>query len=430
MTRIALPEVPLTTSVLQSGVTVVTAHLPHHPRAHVFVQLRGGPVHESDETWGLSHFFEHMVFRGTARHRDARAVSLAADDFGGDVGAATYRDRVVFDTRCDPSRVVDALDLLAAMLGGPRFVGLAVEKAIIEEELAELYDDEGQEIDVDNAVFRQMFAGHVLSRSIEGTPEVLGAFDKRAVRALHAAFFGAQNLVLSVAGPLAHKQVVAHARKTLGRLSAGSLPPAGVAPAPSRERIVEVIRTDDAQTSVRLCFSAPGMKSPQAPALAVLGRLLDDGPASRLQANVIDRDGLAYSVWAVADLYEERGLIELGSSVRHDRVAVLVEALVREVVGLARRTPRAEEVHRVQQRYARDARDLLDDPASVAEAAGKGAVFGEPLDPGRSVRRVQAVRPASVQALARRIFRQPRLVLVGLPSRQQVAQARDALCRL
>ena len=419
-------------TTLANGVVVCTAPLPHHARCHIFVQLKGGPRHESEQTWGLSHLVEHMVFRGTALHKDTRAVSLAADDFGGEIGAATSRDRVSYDTRCDPSRLADALELLAAMMGSPRFEGLAIEQGIIEEELAELYDDDGNEVDVDNAVFRQVFAAHPLSRSIEATAKKVNSYDKAAVKQFHQACYGAQNLVVSVAGPVTHTAVVAAAQRSFGVLAAGSPPPAGTAPRviANDDKPVVILRTDDGQTSVRLCFPTVGIHDPLAPATTVLARLLDDGPASRLQQDVIDKQGLAYAVWAMADLYEDRGVLELGGQVRHDRVGALVEALVDHAAALRQRAPTAAELQRVTARYTRDTRDLQDDPASLAEAVGQGALFGQPFDSAALVARVAAVDGAQVRAVANAAFARPHLVLVGLPKKKDVAAARAAVGRL
>lgn len=424
-----LPHVAIATTRLDNGVTVITAPLLHHARCHVFVQLRGGPVHEDDDTWGLSHVVEHMVFRGTKRHKDARAVGLAADDFGGDLGAATYRDRVTFDTRCDPDRVVDALALLADMLGAPRFEGLETELGIIEEELAELYDDDGQEIDPDNASFRQVFAGDVLARSIEGSIGGLKKVTKKRLEKFHDAGYRGGNVVVSVAGPVEHGAVVAAAQKSMGRLQAGGPPPRGTAPKihEPHARDVAVVRTEDAQTSVRLTFPVVGFASPASSVASVLARIIDDGPASRLQQEVIDRDGLAYSAWGLCDLYETRGMLELAGQVRHERVVTLVEAFAAQVTALVKSLPTQAELDRVVRRVARDARDLLDEPAALAEAVGKAALFGQAFDPSAQVARVAAVDRAAVRGLARSLAASPRVVLVGLPRKKDVVAVRAVI---
>jgi predicted Zn-dependent peptidase len=416
---------------LENGVRVVTAHMPWLSRAHVMVQLKGGPVHEDDATWGMSHFVEHMVFRGTDQHKDVHEIALFADAFGGDVAAATYRDRVTYDTRCDPDRLGDAFDLLASMIAAPRFSSLAVERSIVEEEISELFDDDGQDIDAENALFSRLFSGHVLARSIEGTPETLKTFDRAAVRAFHERMYVGDNVVIGVAGPAPDRLVVDRARKAFRRVRAGKAPPPGRPPPASRARArMQTIRTDAPQTSVRLCAPLPGFRHDDAAASLVLARLLDDGPASRLQAHVVDRDGLAYSVWAMADLYEDRGVLELGGSVRPDRVGELVAALARELRAVASRPPSPPELEAIALRYARDLRDSLDDPAILAESIGKGCLFADPFRPTHAVRLVASVTPADVQRLARAALPDVQLVLSGGPTRASTAVARAALDKL
>jgi predicted Zn-dependent peptidase len=416
-------------ATLSNGVVVVTAPMPHHARCHIFVQLRGGPVHEDDETWGLSHVLEHMVFRGTKSHADALAVGLAADDFGGDIGAATYRDRVTFDTRCDPDRIADAFVLLAEMLGTPLFEGLKTELSIIEEELTELYDDDGQEIDVDNASFRQVFAGDVLSRSIEGTVGHLKRITPARLEAFHRRNYVGGNVVVSVAGPVDHAAVVAAATTSMGRLPPGAAPAFGVAPKvhEPHARDVVVIKTEDAQTSLRLTVPTVGFASPMSSTTSMLARIVDDGPASRLQQEVIDRDGLAYAAWAMSDLYQERGVFELAGQVRHDRVAVLVEAFASQLRRLMQEPPSAAELDRVCKRAWRDARDMLDEPAALAEAIGKAALFSQPFDLAEQLIRLAAVDGAAVSAEATRLAARAQLVMVGLPRKKEVVAATKAL---
>ena len=421
----SLPVVKVQETTLPNGLRIVTAALPHHARCHVFAQLKGGPVHETDQTWGLSHVVEHMVFRGTKRHKDARAVGLCADDFGGDMGAATYRDRITFDTRVDPDRVEDALALLGEMLGSPRFEGLKTELSIIESELDELYDDDGQEIDVDNMAFRQLFSDHVLSRSIEGPPQRLKKIEKSDLQRFHKAFFGAGNLVVSVAGPVRHHDVVAAATAALGHLATGTPAPVGTPPkvhAPHNKRDV-IVRTDDGQTDVRLSFKTVGFSSTESAVASMLARIIDDGPASRLQQEIIDRDGLAYAAWAMSDLYLEHGCFELAAQVRHDRVLALVEALVGQLQAIATRAPTAAELNRVVRRAARDQRDMLDAPDSLAEAVGKAVLFGQPFAPATSLARLEAVTGSQVRNLAKALLREPRLTLVGLPRKADVKKA-------
>jgi predicted Zn-dependent peptidase len=181
---------------------------------------------------------------------------------------------------------------------------------------------------------------------------------------------------------------------------------------------------------VRLTFPTVGFAAPSSTVASILARVIDDGPASRLQQQVIDRDGLAYSAWGICDLYETRGMIELAGQVRHERVVALVEAYAAQVRALASTAPTPTELERVVMRAARDARDLLDEPAALAEAIGKSALFAQPFEPAKQVERAAAVGRAELRELARAMARQPHLVLVGLPRKKDVAAAKEMLADL
>ncbi len=424
------PRIPLRQTRLDNGAVVVTARLAHLASSHVCVLHRGGPAHEDDDTWGLSHLVEHMVFRGTRRHKDTRAVSLAADAFGGEIGGATWRDRVVYDTRVDAGREREAIGLLCDMLGAPRFEGLEIEKGVLREELLELLNEDGVEIDADNLTARRLFGGHVLSRTIEGTLDTLAGFDLAAVKRFHKQAFGPEHTVISVAGPVQHADVVAAARETFGRLPRGGGARIGQAPAREQKRGGPiVVKDEDSQTHLRLCFPCGGLFDEARYPLSVMTRVLDDGPAARFRAKLIDELGLAYSLWCDVDLYEDRGAVEVGAQVAHDRVGDVVEAVCRELSAIKRRAPRPVEVERVRARLERDLLDMRDAPSHVAESAARGALVGLPLDPERTLARVTSVTPKDVSAAARALF-QPEdavLVLVGLPSRREVQRARRAI---
>ncbi len=420
-------------SRLDNGVTVVSVKLAHLSRAHVGVTLRGGPLHEDDRQWGMSHLVEHMVFRGTKTWTDARAVSEAADAFGGEIDASTFRDRVLYDTRCDPDSVQDALEVLCEMLSVPRFEGLDVEKGILKEELLESYDEEGQEIEPDNLAYRDLFRGSALARSIDGTAETLASFDMSMVKTFFARAYGAQHMVIVCAGPVAHAQVVAAAKATFGTLISGPPPlkgaPHGKGTPPKRARVV---RTDDSQTAVRLVYKTGGLRSDDRWALSVLARVLDDGPSARIPARLIDEEGLAYDLWADLSLYEEAGTLAIGGAVQHDRVGTVVRGITRELERLLREPVGNAELSRIQDRARRDLVDLQDSPGVVVESLSRMALFDIPFETTEADEAVRKVEASDLRDLARRILRPDNAVLclVGLPPNKQVRAAEDAVAAL
>lgn len=433
MNRNAASDGPTRLYLLENGLQIATVRLPHVSRTHVSIMLRGGPVCEDDGTWGLSHVLEHMVFRGTRSYADSREVNLAADAFGGEIGGATYRDRVVFETRVDPGSEEAALELLNEMLRFPRFEGFDVEKEVLREELYEMVDDDGQEVDPDNIALRRLFSGHVLARSIEGTLQTLAGFDPNITHDFHRESYGPEHAVIVVAGPIGHRRIQGIAKKIFAAWLPGQGARAGKAPrkmAPKKR--AEVVRTDVSQTSVRLCFPCEGLMGKERYALAMLSRILDDGPASRFQSNLIDSEGLAYALWCAVDLFEERGVLEVGAQVQHDRVGKVVEAICNEMRKVMQKPVQNVELERVNARIQRDFRDMRDDPSLMADAVGRGIMVGLPFVPDVIEGQMRALRPKHVLRATQRVLSPERAVLamVGRPPRREVARAEAAIAAL
>lgn len=433
MTTTTASTVKIARTTLTNGLVVATVPLPHLARAHVGVCFRGGPAHEDDTTWGLSHVVEHMVFRGTRSHRAPRDVALAADRFGGDLDGATYRDRVIYDTRVDPERAGDAIALLSEIVGHPRFVDVETEKQVIREELLDALDDDGQEIDADNVAFREAFGGRPLARSIDGTLDTLASFDRARIAAFHRRAYGARHGVLVAAGRVTHRDVVAHARRALSTLREGEGPPEPSSPAKtSRRGVLKEVRTDASQTTVRLLFAVPGSLSPWRHPLAVLARLLDDGPAARFPSRLIDGLGLAYELWASLDLYAHEGALEIGATVAHDRVGDLVTEIARELRRLRTRAPTPDDLAIVRARASRDVRDVRDHPGHVVDMVARALVLGLPLDLQADLHALHAVTGDDVRRAARHFLTAENavLVLVGQAKKADVRRARDAVVEL
>ena len=181
--------------------------------------MRSGPLCEDDETWGMSHLLEHMVFRGTRKHRSTRAVSLAADDFGGEIGGTTYSDRVVYDTRVDAGSEGAALGLLSEMVAAPRFEGLEIEKDVLREELLEVFNDDGE---------RASFTGTRLEEFVQA-----GGDATNEITDLEAAKAAGLNCVLLIQVPLKQKP---HKRGMAPPMM-GGVPGAFPAPAAARTHV-------------------------------------------------------------------------------------------------------------------------------------------------------------------------------------------------
>ncbi|MBI5494659.1 MAG: insulinase family protein [Deltaproteobacteria bacterium] len=418
--------------VLPNGLRVVAVALPHLSTGHAALFTRAGPRHETDATHGLSHFVEHMLFRGCGPWRTSREVALHAESFMGSLEGTTWRDHAVYATAFRRGGADDAVALLGQMMRAPRFAHLAPEKSVILEEIGECFDEDGAEIDPDNLARAALYPAHPAGRSIDGSLQSVARFGRRQLWAHHHRFHVGRNLVLAVAGDVDPARVTRLARRHLGALPAGTAPglPGGT-PVPLRRPRLVHVRQPGPQTQLRLSFATPGARHPDAWPLQLLRRVLDDGFASRLQAELVDRAGLAYELWAEVDLGEDAGAFDFGALVTRGKEVRTLRALLREVDRLARHGPGRAELARARQRFAYGLEQMHDHAASVAEWHGRGTLFGLPTDPRAALRLAAAVTPAAVRRVAAAVFRAPSVVAtaIGAVPRAELSHMRALLVR-
>ncbi|TMB27591.1 MAG: insulinase family protein, partial [Deltaproteobacteria bacterium] len=224
---------PVHKSVLANGLRVVTVELGHLHAGMLAAYVRAGSRHEEAQKNGVSHFLEHLFFRGSTGYPDGRLLNSVVEDVGGNLNGVTTRDHGYYYTPVHPQRLGIPFAVLGDMLARPLFKEVELEREVILEEILDEVDEEGRDIDVDNLSKRALFADHPLGQKIAGTRETVSELREDDLRAHHARAYGARNLVLCAAGPFAHADIVRLAEEGFGKLPAGEQlrdPPLGNTP--------------------------------------------------------------------------------------------------------------------------------------------------------------------------------------------------------
>ncbi|HEV8320099.1 MAG TPA: pitrilysin family protein [Myxococcota bacterium] len=388
---------------------MVTVRVPHLSTASLVLYVRVGSRFETRRDNGLSHFLEHMLFRGTRRHADSYDLNLAIERLGGLLNGSTARDHSFYDTALPPEAVDDGIALLGEMMGAPRFARLDVERKAVLEEILGDFDEDGKLVDLDTLSRAAAFGDHPLGLPIAGTAANVRRFDRRALRAHHRRFYGASNLVLCAVGPVRPARVRAAARAAFGRFPAGT-PAVLAAPPPATARgaraapRVQLVDSHGSQVDVRLTFRLFGEGDPDFPAVALLWRLLDDGVSARLHRRVYDDLGLAYDVGASFEAFHDAGVFDLYGACAARNAPALVRELCGLAAGLARRPVGADELEKVKTRHRVQVRQMRDDAGALSGWYGGMELYGVPEPLARRAARVQAVSAADLLRVARRIF--------------------------
>ncbi len=417
--------------LLDNGLALVLCPRPHLAQAYVAFYCGVGSRHEHAETNGITHVLEHMLFRGTANHPDATALNAAAENIGGFLEGATYRDHMVFATGCHKSAVGDALAIVAELVQSPRYRAMEVERSILREELLETLDASGRMVDLDNIAHRTVFGEHGLGLPIEGTLDNLERISIRDLERHRNRFLVGSNSVLSIAGPIDPGRVLAQARRAFAPLPAGQ-PPLIAPPAPVRDApVLRFVRDASSQVDVRLSFAAVPAHDPEYPALVMLARLLADGLASRMHAELVDRQGLAYALHAGLTTYGDCGLFDFEVSVAPDRAAEVVEGILRFAQASGRFRFSPDELERTRRRYRYGLEFMHDSTADLASWHGRATLFGVEREMAALGARIGRLRDGDIRAAARRVFCPDQLVLaaVGELARGEWSRVRRAVSR-
>ena len=394
---VSFRELPTESLRLGNSLQVRLIPLPHLQSATVSFFVRVGSRYETTQTNGLSHFLEHMLYRGTETHPAAHELNLAIEQLGGTLDASTHVDFTSYDLTLPSETINKGAELLAEVLRQPLLTELNTEKQIIREELLEELNEEGHQIDIDNVSRQLLYPDHPLGFSIAGPLHNLDRFESADLRRHHTDHYAALNSVICVAGAFDPTELGDTIRSSFDGMPAGD----HIAPnAPPRSRARDrfaYVHEHGSQTDVRLSFHTPGLASPEAPILLLLARILDDGLSTRVHQTICEERGLAYEAFAGNDTFEDCGVFDFGASVEHKKAPLLVETVLELIDDLRRHPPTEDEIEKAKRRYLWGLRTVRDDPEDAAHFVGTSALFGIPEQLGTMAGQVAQVVPSDIQ---------------------------------
>lgn len=397
-------------TVLPNGLTVLSEFIPSVRSVAIGVWLRKGSRHETDADSGITHFVEHMVFKGTDRY-SARDIAYVIDGLGGNLDAFTSKEITAFTAKVLDEHWPRALDVLGDMVRHPKFASDEIEreKGVVLEEL---------KMDEDNPdyLLSTIFAGsfwpdHGMGRPVIGTRDTIGAFDQDRLRQFFRATFHARNLLVTAAGNIDHESLAGETRKCFGDLNGASADADPPAPTASPSTVLHD-KPSLEQAHLTLGVSAVSAKDPRRFAGFVLSTLLGGGFSSRLFQKVREEAGLAYSVYSDLGVFADAGCLAVGAGTAVEAVPAVLEYTMREFRDLKERPVPADELRRAKDHLKGSLMLSLESPGSrMANLARQDLYYGRVRSLDEVSEAVESVTAAQVQALANEWFDQPRIAL-------------------
>ncbi len=378
--------------------------LEQRRRAVVLLYLRTGSRFETPDHNGLSHFVEHMLFRGTDQHPTAYQLAQAFEELGGTLDASTAADHGTLGISLPPQNLFSVLPLLAEVYQRPLFSDIELERGIIREEIHEELGEHGKWIDPQTLARKTAFEGSPLGQPILGNLENIERFDSELIRAHHARTYVGNRLVVSIAGPVDVSQVQAHVRSAFAGLPRGQSLSAAAPPAQTAPRFCHVPHTGASQTRLSLGFRCPGHLDAMEPALDMLMRIIDDGMATRLYHRLCDQRGLCYTVSGGYEAYNDVGILELEADTAHENATAVVEQMLSLCSELSQDLVSDREFDRARKRATWQHEALTDDVGETADFMAMSALMGVARTPAARLEQILSVNKQDIRDAAARTF--------------------------
>ncbi|MFN0154151.1 MAG: M16 family metallopeptidase [Gaiella sp.] len=414
-----MSEPRLTT--MPGGERVVSERIRGIRSVAVGVWIGTGSRDEPDNRAGVSHFIEHLLFKGSSRY-SAQDIAELFDTMGAELNAATSREATMVYTRVPDDALEQAVAVMLNMVFDPSFADLDSEREVVLEEIA-MVEDNPQDL-VHDLAGEAVFGGHPLGRAVIGRSDVIASVSRRALRAFHGGAYTGPNVVVSAAGNIAHDRLV----ELVGgaaRAGTGRGKPPGRTLVRSMRPSCRFHRKRTEQYHVVL--SGPGVSrtDDRRFALALLDAIVGGSASSRLFQEIREKRGMAYSVYSYTSQFQETGQVGIYLGTREDNLGECMRVTAGELASLAGGELRPGELERAKQNMRGRLLLALESTSSRMTRLGRSVLTDVPLlDVKETLRRVDAVTPDEIGALAHELFAPERLSVAGIgPSEKRFRAA-------
>jgi predicted Zn-dependent peptidase len=406
------------TGRLANGLTTVLVEVPASHQVLVSLMVRAGARFDPAAQAGISHFLEHLLFRGNASYPDVASLFESFERAGELLNAQTGVEFTEYYQVVHPDLLPECLSSLAAFVRTPRFSDLEKERRIILDEILYDYNEQGELIRLDTIVAEMLWGSHPLAHNVTGTRATVSAFTPQAVREHYGSYYRPANAVLAMAGHLDAGRAGEWVRRHFGdwgpagngrvALSAPSWPPAGRAPR------LRTVWDADNQVRLQLSFPVEGYRSDQEIPLSLLSSILDDGPNSRLQKTIREELALVYYIGCGYTAFCDAGQLDITTAVPRERLDELLGALFTILRDLREHGVGEGELEAAKRRYRFDlefSRDSLD---AALDRFAWPLLFGEVRTEEAEWAVVEATSAAALSQLAREALARERLHLAAV----------------
>ena len=391
-------------TTLDNGLRVLTAPMPHLRSVAISFFIGTGSRYETDPQAGISHFIEHLVFRGTKKRPTSHDISVAIEGVGGILNGGTDKELTLYWCKVARPHFAMAFDVLTDMLLNAKFdpADIDKERGVVIEEIKMNNDAPSQRVGM--LIEELLWHGHPLGRDIIGTPESIRAMTRDMFLDYLASQYQPSHTVLALAGNVEHDEMVAAAVQALGKWTDRQPRPKFL---PYQEKPAQRVKIETRDTEqVQLCLGLPGLSllDPRRFRLDLLNVILGEGMSSRLFAEIRDKLGLAYSIHSYLDHLLDTGALVISAGVETKNLKLAVTSILEQLARL--KDPVPEEELTKAKEYSKGRLLLrMEDSYSVAGwMGGQEILTGRIRTVDEVVRIIDAITVEQLEELARELL--------------------------
>ena len=401
------------TSVLPNGIRIISERMDHVRSVSLGIWIATGSRTETAEENGISHFIEHMVFKGT-KNRSAEEIARSVDSIGGGLDAFTAKEMVSYNTKVLDEHLPLAFDVLSDLVLNPLFRedDIAKEKGVILEELK-------MEIDNPEYLLHEIFSSnfwkdHPIGKPILGTKDTVQRFHQEMLHKYYKRIYSPSNILITAAGNLEHQRLVELAARSFESLPVNGGLAADRAPIP-HARLVFKNKTSLEQT--HLYMGVPSYPLPHEARFAcyVLNTVLGGGMSSRLFQNIRERQGLAYAVYSELSMYRDTGCLAIYAGTSVESARQVVDSIIKEFRILKEELVPEEELRRAKDHLKGSFMLGLESTSSrMVNLARQEMYFKRFFTLDEMIDSIESVTAAEVQKIAQEFFNPRNITLAML----------------
>ncbi len=388
--------------VLSNGIRVVSEYIPYLKSVSIGVWVGNGSCNEPEAVNGISHYIEHMLFKGTTK-RSAKDITLEMDSVGGRINAFTAREYTCFYTKTLDTHAPLAIDILSDMLYNSTLdkEDMDLERRVIFEEI-DMCADEPDEV-VQDLIMEAAYGNSSMGRTILGTKESLAGIDSAVMRGYLDTHYTAKNIVIAMSGHF-DDSIFGLLEEYFGQ---APLLQEEIPQLYAEYRAGQIVQNKDCE-QVQLVAGFHGIDAldERVYPLLVFNNIFGEGMSSRLFQNIREKRGLVYSVYAYHSAYKTTGMFNIGAGMNPKNLDIVAELISKEINEIKRDKITADELARAKEQLKGNFILSNETPGARMQGAGRSMLLGKPiLEPEAVLKKIDAVGLTEVGEIIDYIFK-------------------------